>query len=630
MLLKSKYLILKLGGSFLTNKEEPFSLRKDIIKNSVEQIIKSKRNMILVHGGGSFGHPVAKKYNIVEGNKKKVQNQIYGLAKTHNAMVKLNSYLTDLFLENNFPALSIQTSSIFFKDGNKMTFNPEVVNRCVKLDILPILYGDIIFSKNGDFSIISGDTIILELCKKMKDIEIEKVVFTMETDGIYVYDKNSETNKVATSLKCSELGDLSLARLGNKIDVTGGIRGKIKQIKKICDLGIPVQLINGLKEDFLLKSLLNKDVPGTFVNVSSDKASSVISNRKIEHLKIPIRYDVQHKENYLDYMELLHNPLPEYDLNEIDLTCNFFNKQISAPICIAAITGGHPIAKKINGILAEAAQKERIILSVGSQRAGLTNPSLKETFSIVRNAAPDIPIIGNIGIGQISSPDFNLNDFGECIEMIGADVMAVHLNALHERAQGGEGDTSYKLFYENFRKIREAYDIPIIAKEVGSGFNVEAARKLDEVRVDGFDIGGRGGTSFAAIESYRNTKSEKYTRNLADIYREWGIPTPVSICNVRKITEKPIIATGGLRSGEDIAKCMALGANYAGFAFKFLKTAWKDYKDKMIKNTIKEIKTLKNELRSCLWLMNFNKATDLIGQKENLVLFGKLFRWLNQ
>jgi isopentenyl-diphosphate delta-isomerase len=464
----------------------------------------------------------------------------------------------------------------------------------------------------------------------MENIEIEKVIFSMETDGIYVYDEETGENKLATQLNCSELDDLSLAKLGKKIDVTGGIQGKIEKIKEICQSGINVQLVNGLKEGYLRKALLGKDVTGTEVKVSTDRVPSTISNRKIEHLKIPMKFDVQHRENYLDYIELLHNPLPEYDLNEIILSCQFFNKTVSAPICIAAITGGHPIAKEINKILAQAAQKENIILSVGSQRAGLKDPSLKESFSIVREYAPDIPIIGNIGIGQISDPNFRIEDFGKCIEMIGADVMAVHFNALHERVQGKEGDTSYKGFNDNFRKIREEYRIPIIAKEVGTGFNSETAKKLDELGFDAFDVGGRGGTSFAAIESFRDNEDEEYTRELSNVYREWGIPTPVSISYIRKITEKPIIATGGMRTGMDIAKCMALGANFGGFANRFLETAWKDYKKNTNRNSLKEIETLKNELRSCLWLMNLKKVANLIGRKDKTILFGKLFRWLNQ
>ncbi|MFX1392237.1 MAG: type 2 isopentenyl-diphosphate Delta-isomerase [Promethearchaeota archaeon] len=360
------------------------------------------------------------------------------------------------------------------------------------------------------------------------------------------------------------------------------------------------------------------------------KKSKEIMDRKIEHLKIPIEYDVQHTENYFKYIKLIHHPLPEIDFHEIDLSLNFFDKIISAPICIAAITGGHPISKEINRILATAAEQENIIMSVGSQRAGLVDPSLLDSFSIVREFAPNIPIIGNFGIGQLSKPDFNPDDFIRCIEMIKADVMAIHFNALHELVQD-KGDRSYKNFKKNFLKVRKLTPIPIIAKEVGSGFDKELAIVLDKLGFDGFDVGGAGGTSFTAIESLRNgTLGNKFTRNPADVFREWGIPTPVSIYNVRKVSKNIIIATGGLRTGIDIAKCISLGADIGGFAYKFLRTSWNDYENNSISNTLKEIQTLKNELRSCLWLLNLNNIKSLKNNKNKRIILGKLDHWMKK
>ncbi len=360
------------------------------------------------------------------------------------------------------------------------------------------------------------------------------------------------------------------------------------------------------------------------------KDSKEIMDRKIEHLKIPLEYDVQHSKNYFNDIKLIHHPIPEIDFEDIDLSVKFFNKKISAPICISAITGGHPISKEINEILARAAEEENIIMSVGSQRAGIEDPALLDSFKITREVAPNIPIIGNIGIGQVSDATFNVANFNKCIEMINADVMAIHLNALHELVQD-KGDISYKLFRKNFQKLREIYKIPIIAKEVGTGFNQDLAMNLDKLGFDGFDVGGTGGTSFAAIESKRNNfDNQKYTRDPAEVFREWGIPTPVSVIYVRNATQKLIIATGGLKTGVDIAKSIALGADIGGFAFKFLKSAWKDRKSTSVSNTVKEIRTLKNELRSCLWLMNLDKIENLKGKKNKYIILGKLYQWLNQ
>jgi isopentenyl-diphosphate delta-isomerase len=360
--------------------------------------------------------------------------------------------------------------------------------------------------------------------------------------------------------------------------------------------------------------------------------SKEIMDRKIEHLKIPLEYDVQHSKNYFNDIKLIHHPIPEIDFEDIDLSVKFFNKNISAPICISAITGGHPISQEINEILAKAAEEENIIMSVGSQRAGIEDPALIDSFRITRKVAPNIPIIGNIGIGQVSDPNFDVANFNECIEMINADVMAIHLNALHELVQN-KGDISFKLFRANFKNLRENSKIPIIAKEVGTGINRDLALVLDKIGIDGFDVGGSGGTSFAAIESKRNhPNKQKYTRDPADVFREWGIPTPVSIIYVRNVSQKLIIATGGLRTGVDIAKSIALGADIGGFAYKFLKTAWNDRKSnsKSISHSVKEIRTLKNELRSCLWLMNMDKIEKLKGKRNKCIILGELYKWLNQ
>ena len=358
--------------------------------------------------------------------------------------------------------------------------------------------------------------------------------------------------------------------------------------------------------------------------------SKEIMDRKIEHLKIPLEYDVQHSKNYFNDIKLIHHPLPDVDFEDVDLSASFFGKKVSAPICISAITGGHPVSKEINEILAKAAGEENIIMSVGSQRAGIEDPTLLDSFEITRKVAPNIPIIGNIGIGQVSILDFDQDVFNKCIEMINADVMAIHLNVLHELVQD-KGDITYKLFRKNFLNIRENYKIPIIAKEVGTGFNQDLAVILDKLGFDGFDIGGTGGTSFAAIESKRNNfDNQKYTRDPAEVFKEWGIPTPVSIIYVRNVSQKLIISTGGLRNGIDIAKSIALGADYGGFAYKFLQSAWKDRKTGFISNTVKEIRTLKNELRSSLWLMNIDRIEKLKGKRDKCVILGELYQWLNQ
>jgi len=626
----NKVIILKLGGGLLTDKNKPFSLRNEVINKSLQQIMESKERIILIHGGGSFGHPIARDYEISLGRNPEIKNQNVGLAKTHNAMNKFNTYIINLFLENQFPVISIQPSSIFLKQADKiLTPTIDSIETSLDLGILPVLYGDIIFDKSGSFSIISGDQIILELCKNLQRYCVSKVIFAIDIDGIFIKDEDNNI-KIATELNVNELDNISLADLGEKIDVTGGIKGKISWIKQISKLDIPIQIINGLKEGLILKALTNQSFSCTNISPIGKGEKEAIIDRKLDHLKIPLEFNVQHSKNYFKYIKLIHHALPEIDLEDIDLSIEFFNKKVSAPICIAAITGGSLVSKEINKILAKAAEEENIIMSVGSQRISLIDPSHQESFSIAREVAPNIPIIGNIGIGQVSNLNFKVEDFDKCIEMVNADVMAIHFNALHELVQD-KGDLSYKSFRQNFQTIREKFSIPIIAKEVGTGINQELALILDNLGFDGFDVGGAGGTSFAAIEFKRKAfQNKEFSRDLAEVFREWGIPTPISIIQVRKVSQKVIIGTGGLRTGIDISKCIGLGADVGGFAYNFLVSAWKDYKSNSISNTIKEIKTLKRELRSSMWLMNLKKINDLKNSFNKRVIFGKLYRWINQ
>ncbi|MFW9770801.1 MAG: type 2 isopentenyl-diphosphate Delta-isomerase [Candidatus Thorarchaeota archaeon] len=625
----NKLYLLKLGGSLLTDKNDPFSLREDVIDSTIEQIIKSHQKLILIHGGGSFGHPLAKEFQISKGFNPLIKDQLIGLSKTHEAMNRLNSLIINKFIAKNYPAISIQPSTIFIQDENTISFESfNSIDIMLNLGILPVLYGDILFTKDGSFSILSGDQIIFELCKKYQK-SIKKVIFAIEEDGIFI--KDTDHKQLVLEIASSELNDIKLAKFDEKIDVTGGIKGKLKIIKRIAELNIPVQLINGLKDDYILKALGDQKLTCTYIRPDlKTHFHKEIHSRKLEHLKIPLKHNVQHSRNYFEDIRLIHHPLPEMDFNDIDLSTDFFNKHISAPICIAAITGGHPISKAINRILALAAESENIIMSVGSQRIALEDQSTIDSFKVVRDVAPNIPIIGNIGIGQISNQDFDQNQFEECVKIINADAMAIHFNALHELVQRN-GDRSYQNFQDNFIKLKKGAKIPLIAKEVGTGFDKDLAIKLDHLGFNGFDVGGAGGTSFAAIEAIRDDSDyEVFSRKIANTFREWGIPTPISILNVREVSNKLLIATGGLKTGLDIAKSIILGADIGGFAYKFLLSAWKDYNSNTTINTIKEIRTLKHELKSTMWLLNINNIESLKQSKDKLILLGELYQWVHQ
>ena len=262
--MKTELIILKLGGSCLTDKNKPFSVRQEILEQSVEEIVKSKKKVIIVHGGGSFGHPVAKEYGISDGFNKDIQNQFFGLAKTHEAMVKLNSIVVGSFLEKNYPVIAVEPFSCFLRESNEIVLkNLEVIETILEMGVTPILFGDIILDSERKFSIISGDLIILELCKRFQNFHVSKVIFAIEKDGIYI--EKDGTINFLNEIRFDQIDELNLANLDKKIDVTGGIKSKLKIISEIGKIDIPVQIINGLKKTYIFKGLLNENVKSTVI-----------------------------------------------------------------------------------------------------------------------------------------------------------------------------------------------------------------------------------------------------------------------------------------------------------------------------------------------------------------------------
>jgi isopentenyl-diphosphate delta-isomerase len=301
--------------------------------------------------------------------------------------------------------------------------------------------------------------------------------------------------------------------------------------------------------------------------VESDSEAAMTRRRKIEHIEICLEEDVQcRRSTMFEDIEFVHNALPEIDKDKIDLTTNFFGLKASAPLIIAAMTGGHPHTLGINERLAVAAEELGLPIGVGSQRAAVEDPSLADTFKIVRDKAPSVPIIANIGATHVkAAPD--------AVSMIDADILAVHLNPLQEAIQP-EGDINSEGVIEDIAAIIDSVYIPVIAKETGAGISAEVARNLEEIGIDGIDVGGVGGTSWAAVEYFRALKEEDDVKaHLGLEFWDWGIPTALSVIMVLDATELDVIATGGVRSGLDVAKALSLGAIAAGLAHPVLRPA---------------------------------------------------------
>ena len=297
----------------------------------------------------------------------------------------------------------------------------------------------------------------------------------------------------------------------------------------------------------------------------------MLEQRKLEHLRINLEEDVAFPQvtTGLERYRFLHNALPEIDLDEIDLTTTFLSKPLRMPLLISSMTGGTAEAQRINMHLAEGAQAARIAMGLGSLRATLEAPHLIDTFR-VRHLAPDILLCANLGAANLNT-GFSLQDCQRAVEMVEADALILHLNPLQEALQA-KGNTDWRGLFSKIEAVCRGLDVPVVAKEVGWGVSAEVARQLASAGVTAIDVAGAGGTSWSQVEMYR-AKTERRRRLCAE-FAHWGIPTAQAVVEVRAaLPEVPLIASGGLRSGMDLAKALGLGADLGGLAGPFLKAA---------------------------------------------------------
>jgi isopentenyl-diphosphate Delta-isomerase len=295
-----------------------------------------------------------------------------------------------------------------------------------------------------------------------------------------------------------------------------------------------------------------------------------IEQRKADHIKINLEKDVRSAvttglENY----DFVHEALPDLNLEAVDTRLTLFGKHLDAPVLISSMTGGTEQAGMFNQRLAEAAQATHLAMGVGSQRTALEHPDRTSSFQI-RKYAPDILLFANLGAVQLNY-QYGLDECRRAVDMIGADALYLHLNPLQEAVQAG-GDTNFEGLARKIEQICKKLEVPVVAKEVGWGISERTARILSNSGVAAIDVAGAGGTSWSQVEMYRAT--DEFRRELAATFVGWGIPTSESIRNVKKAVPKiTIIASGGLKDGLDIAKCIALGATLGGMAGQFLKAA---------------------------------------------------------
>jgi len=337
------------------------------------------------------------------------------------------------------------------------------------------------------------------------------------------------------------------------------------------------------------------------------------ADRKDDHIRIIEEEDVETAGTGFGDIDLVHEALPEIHRDEIDTTTTLFGHELAGPVVIESMTGGHPNTTKLNRNLAAAAQQTGIAMGVGSQRAGLEldDEALIESYSVVRDAAPDAFLYGNVGAAQLL--EYDVADVEEAVSMIDADAMAIHLNFLQEAVQP-EGDVDAAGCLAAIERVANDLSVPVIVKETGNGLSRSTARRLTDAGVDAIDVAGKGGTTWSGIESYRAAAvGADRQEQIGNRFRAWGIPTAVSTVEASSVHDC-VIASGGVRSGLDIAKAIALGARAGGLAKPFLAPAGQG-----TDAVVDFIETLLLELRTAMFVTG-SDSIDALSETDHVVL----------
>lgn len=356
--------------------------------------------------------------------------------------------------------------------------------------------------------------------------------------------------------------------------------------------------------------------------------SDEIQARKADHLRMAAHSDVSSRRSAgFDDVHLLHSALPEVDHDSIDTSLELFGRRLRLPLIIAAMTGGHAEGGRVNAILARAAERHGIGMGVGSQRAAAVDRSLHETYAVTRREAPSALLIANIGAPQLvaqgGSEAIGTDEVIDLADGIGADAIAVHLNPLQELVQT-EGERDARGQLAAIRRLVDASARPVIAKETGGGVSDTAADRLVAAGVAAIDVGGVGGTSFAAVEALRAAeRGDERGVRLGGLLRDWGIPTAVSIVLASR-SGVPVIATGGIRSGLDAARSIALGGTAVGVARPLLQAALEGGEAAVSA----WVEGFADELRAALFLTGSPDLAAL--RRRPPVIVGDTGQWLRQ
>lgn len=343
--------------------------------------------------------------------------------------------------------------------------------------------------------------------------------------------------------------------------------------------------------------------------------------RKNQHLQIVIDNDVEHgQSNLMECVRLLHNALPELNLSQIDTGCQFFGKYLKAPLMITSMTGGAEYAEKMNHGLAEAAERCGIAFAVGSQRVMIRHPETSAHFA-VRSSIPNGVLLGNIGAVQLE--EYSLKQITDLVDQIEADGICVHLNAGQELMQA-EGHRDFAGIIDRIAELNQALKGRVLVKETGAGLSSEALKRLERAGVRYIDIAGSGGTSWTRVESYR--AQSKVLRQAGKTFSDWGVPSAVSLLMARRVLspDRCVIGSGGIKSGLDCARAVALGADIAGFARAILL----EFYENGINGAIGFIERIVYELKTAM-LLTGSKDIEALKIAPR-VYTGELKVWLDE
>jgi len=338
-----------------------------------------------------------------------------------------------------------------------------------------------------------------------------------------------------------------------------------------------------------------------------------VNERKIQHIRIiDADRDVDRRMYYFDALRLRHRALPELNLEEVDTTTEFLGKRLSFPLLISSMTGGdHDLVRTINRNLAVAAETAGVAMGVGSQRVMFGSPEARRSF-MIREHAPSALLFSNIGAVQLNH-GFTVDMCREAVEVLDADGLYLHLNPLQEAVQP-EGDTDFGGLSARIIHLASSLEVPVILKEVGAGISREDAALFRGTPVRIIDVAGSGGTSWSRIENHRS-EGTATTEGLGVVFQDWGIPTPVALRELAPFRDEfKLIASGGIRSGVDMAKAVILGASLCGLASPFLKPATESSDA-----VLAVIERLRVEFVTAMFLLGARCVDDLQGN-ESLVL----------